>query len=481
MLVNASRFTEVQRQLRNEIHALVDRIRSSIRVNGGLKKEQALQDFEIGKLHVVWEREFAADSGLNWDEIHSLLNESIGPISVVEVNSNSTGSLAYRENEKHGLNVIAVGGFSLSRGLTLEGLIISYFLRNSMMYDTLMQMGRWFGYRPGYEDLCRVWMPEEAEGWYAHVAESIEELRDEFRKMESVRATPEQFGLKVRSHPDTLIVTARNKMGSGEQFVVSIGLANKLVETSVLKRDSFSLQTNRNSAINLSKALERNGTPLSAAIRTSGGYLLTKIDVGIVINFLTSFVNHNRESVITSTGPVCEYIKDRANLELEKWDILFPSLNKVDIKGRTDLSLGVPINCSRRSESSERDPDTLRIGNNRRIATGGIEMAGLSDEQIEEAEQAYRDRNSNKSKDGNWNYPDKIYREKRERPLLIVHLLIIGNKDDDLSDYQPVVAWSISFPGTKLEEKKVSYVVNTTWLRENYSEEFGEEMDGDNG
>jgi hypothetical protein len=108
-------------------------------------------------------------------------------------------------------------------------------------------------------------------------------------------------------------------------------------------------------------------------------------------------------------------------------------------------------------------------------------MAGLSDEQIEEAEQAYRDRNSNKSKDGNWNYPDKIYREKRERPLLIVHLLIIGNKDDDLSDYQPVVAWSISFPGTKLEEKKVSYVVNTTWLRENYSEEFGEEMDGDNG
>ena len=61
--------------------------------------------------------------------------------------------------------LIAVGGFSLSRGLTLEGLVVSYFLRNSMMYDTLLQMGRWFGYRPGYEDLCRVWMPEEAEGW----------------------------------------------------------------------------------------------------------------------------------------------------------------------------------------------------------------------------------------------------------------------------------------------------------------------------
>src|SRR5450755_2807986 len=86
------------------------------------------------------------------------------------------------------INVIAVGGFSLSRGLTLEGLMVSYFLRNSMMYDTLMQMGRWFGYRPGYEDLCRVWMPEEAEGWYAHIADSIEELREELRVMEAANA-----------------------------------------------------------------------------------------------------------------------------------------------------------------------------------------------------------------------------------------------------------------------------------------------------
>ena len=78
---------------------------------------------------------------------------------MVEVNSRAAGSLDYPAHEALGLNVIAVGGFSLSRGLTLEGLVVSYFLRNSMMYDTLLQMGRWFGYRRGYEDLCRVWMP----------------------------------------------------------------------------------------------------------------------------------------------------------------------------------------------------------------------------------------------------------------------------------------------------------------------------------
>lgn len=60
-----------------------------------------------------------------------------------------------------GLRAIVIGGFTLSRGLTLEGLIVSYFYRNSKMYDTLMQMGRWFGYRNNYEELCRIYIDEK--------------------------------------------------------------------------------------------------------------------------------------------------------------------------------------------------------------------------------------------------------------------------------------------------------------------------------
>src|SRR5690606_6004472 len=97
------------------------------------------------------------------------------------------------------------------RGLTLEGLTVSYFLRNSVMYDTLMQMGRWFGYRPNYEDLCRIWMPADGVGWYVHIHEAMEDLQVQLKRMELVKATPEQFGLAVRSHPESLIVTARNK------------------------------------------------------------------------------------------------------------------------------------------------------------------------------------------------------------------------------------------------------------------------------
>ena len=215
MLVNVSRFLNVQGQIRNEIHALVDRIRGSLRVNAPRPGGGALSDPQIAALREAFREHYEVTCGKPWEEVQAFLHESASAITVVEVNGRSPGSLDYLEHERNGFNVIAVGGLSLSRGLTLEGLVVSYFLRNSMMYDTLLQMGRWFGYRMGYEDLCRVWMPEEAQGWYTHIADSIEELRDELARMQSVNATPRDFGLKVRSHPDTLVVTARNKMGSG--------------------------------------------------------------------------------------------------------------------------------------------------------------------------------------------------------------------------------------------------------------------------
>ena len=164
MLVNVSRFVAVQGQIRNEIHRLVGRIRGSARVNGSRPPAQATRDPEIAALRQAFEEHYVDSCGVFWPDVQSRLHESASAVNVVEVNSRAAGSLDYAAHETSGLNVIAVGGFSLSRGLTLEGLVVSYFLRNSMMYDTLLQMGRWFGYRRGYEDLCRVWMPEGGGG-----------------------------------------------------------------------------------------------------------------------------------------------------------------------------------------------------------------------------------------------------------------------------------------------------------------------------
>ena len=470
MLVNVSRFTNVQKKIRNQIHILLtERLKTSIRVNGLLPESDALHDPEISELKRVFDAEFRNSCGFAWDRIQKQLWDAISPINVIEVNSTSSDTLNYLEQERSGLNVIAVGGFSLSRGLTLEGLIVSYFLRNSMMYDTLMQMGRWFGYRPGYKDLCRIWMLEEAEGWYSHITESIEELREEFRQMEVAGATPSDFGLKVRSHPDNLIVTARNKMGSGEELRISIGLANRFVETTSIPR---SQKENREAAKSFAKALERVGKPIRKGENLNNGYLLRGVDAELVLSFLRSYRNASG-SPITQIDPLAHYISRRTDGELAMWNLYVPGTSNVDDTAlRTDL-LGVELTCQRRKKGKERNPSEIRITNNQRVATRGAEKIDLTPAQREAAEAAFRNELSieNKRDPKQINYPDRKYREQRTEPLLILHLLAIGEKNQDLSAEEPVIAWSISFPKSDLGEETVEYVVNTTWVRERYEDE----------
>lgn len=473
MLVNASIKNDVQRQLRNELHIVLKELQASVRVNAALPPADALRDPAIRALHDVWADEYEGTTGCDWPTVQERLHEAAASIRTVLINSKSADVLDYAGHAKTGLSVIAVGGFSLSRGLTLEGLMVSYFLRNSMMYDTLMQMGRWFGYRPGYDDLCRVWMPEEAEGWYAHIAEAIEELREELRIMQAANATPEQFGLKVRSHPDTLIVTARNKMGSGEKLRMSIGLGEKFVETATLKRDPASLEANRLAVRQFAEKLAQMGRPLSNSARVAGGWLVQGVAPGLIEDFISAFQNHPG-SMLTESGPVRRYIEDRRNTELASWDVLFTSVKTPDAQGLTDISLGIPIYCQRRSAGNRSDCNTLRVTNKQRVASRGVEKTGLTSMQIEGVEKTYRE------SEGKENYPDRIYRKVRERPLLIVHHLAIGNENEDLSAQKPTVAWSISFPRTAMEEMRVEYVVNTTWWKENYRDELDDdEMAGD--
>ena len=394
------------------------------------------------------------------------------------MNSNSAGSLNYAEYEKTGLSVIAVGGLSLSRGLTLEGLTVSYFLRNSMMYDTLMQMGRWFGFRPNYDDLCRIWMPEEAEGWYAHIAESIEMLREELRTMEAAGSTPEEFGLRVRSDPDTLIVTARNKMGSGEKVVVQIGLNNRFIETTTLRRGGDDARHNLEAARDFASRLAKSGVDIAGAEKVSSSWLIRDVPADPVIEFVSAFRNHPG-SMLTETGPVLKYINDRRNSELASWDIVFAGIGKAD-KAIFDDSLGRPIYCQRRTPGKLSNADTLHISDNQRVASRGAERLGVRPEAIQEAERKYRKKLAIDDDQTSVNYPDRIYRPSRDHPLLIIHLLTILSRDEPTplnDESEPVVAYSISFPKSTKEEKRVEYVVNTTWLRESYQYAF--ELDDD--
>jgi hypothetical protein len=265
-------------------------------------------------------------------------------------------------------------------------------------------------------------------------------------------------------------------MGSGEKVVVKIGLGNNFVETAILKRDEASLEANRTAAQRFAGRLVEVGKPPANSVQVSGGRLLVEAPVKPILDFLSEFQNHPG-SMLTDPKPVKQYIEERADTELASWDILIAGIKETE-DSLTDTSFGITINCQLRTAGTKSDTTTLRVTNKQRVSSRGIEKTGLTKEEIQTAEQRYRAMevlDATKS----INYPDGIYRAERKRPLLIVHLLDIRSPDGKLLMTKPVVAWSISFPKPKSEETRVEYIVNTTWLRENFPDDDEEEMSGD--
>jgi len=470
MLVNVSRFTLVQSQVKAEVQRVLAPIQESARLHAGLSEKRALADPEMAALRTVFLAEFA-DRGFEWIDVQKTLIDASAPIKVMEVNNKSPDALNYQGFAGTGLSVIAVGGYSLSRGLTLDGLMVSYYLRNSQMYDTLMQMARWFGYRDDYDDLCRVWMPAGAVSWYVHIAESIELLREELRQMAAAGATPAEFGLKVRAHPDSLRITAMNKMGSSERMVFSIGLSGKLIETSTVHAVRSFRDTNVAAARTLVASLESGGFLERLVGGPGSSRVYSRVPADVIATFIRAYRNHP-SSLLTDPGPVASYIDQRSNAELASWDV---ALVGVQVASEDpDVSLGVPINRQFRNSGESSNPRALALSDNRRVATVGAERFGLTAEEIAIAESQFR---KSMERDGRAvkAVPDSAYRKVRTRPLMLLHVLRVKGSEE-VSEPEPVIAYSLSFPKTSIEEQHVEYVVTSQWRREHAISEAVDEL-----
>lgn len=472
MLINASRFTDVQGRLRSQVADVVGRIRDAVAVDAG-KGRAALKNPEVAALHSVWQQEYA--NVADWADVQRRLHEVMVAARVVEVNaSRRSQALDYDHAGEHGVTIIAIGGFSLSRGLTLEGLTVSYFLRNSVMYDTLMQMGRWFGYRPGYEDICRVWIPADGVGWYAHIHEAMDDLQAQLKRMELAKATPEQFGLAVRSHPESLIVTARNKMGTGKEFPMKVSLAGKVVETTRIRNDSIQLERNRLAAVNLVNTILSTGQTPNILPR---GVLFNTIPVEMIKTFLDAF-RADAADPITDPRLMADYIGARAETELKEWDILLASAQKEDVE--VDDLCGFAMKPFDRGvgESDLRHGVLAISGTSRRVGSPGDERVGLTEVQIDAAINQFRDRLKSEGKPFPSTLPYRIFTEiDGRKPLLIIRFVIPTMTNETLENRLPnkVLAWSICFPPSHVEGGTVEYVVNTIRMREMFGEEEIEE------
>ena len=253
MLIHVTRFVKVQSAVHAQVEETVKRMKQ--RITRGVDHEKLL-----AQLKDIWDRDFiptCADIALlvpepdgppntpTWEEILTALPDVLSDIEVRMINGTAKDALDYAEQSGKGLKVIAIGGDKLARGLTLEGLCTSYFVRTTKMYDTLMQMGRWFGYRPGYVDLCRLYTTTDLVDWFGHIADASEELREEFDTMANSGATPDQYGLKVESHP-VLIVTSPLKMRSAQTLKLSY--SGSFVQTVSFYQDPAILKRNLDAA-----------------------------------------------------------------------------------------------------------------------------------------------------------------------------------------------------------------------------------------
>lgn len=337
MLIHVTRYTAVQEEVRRQVDELVKRFRNRVRGFGQAEKDKLMAEWRE-----LWESDFVPTSAAvatamgeagaefdlpQWEDVEAVLPEVLEDLanSVRAINGSAGDVLDYAEREETGLKVIAVGGDKLARGLTLEGLCVSYFVRSTKMYDTLMQMGRWFGYRPGYLDLCRLYTTSDLVEWFGHIADAAEELRQEFDTMAAVKATPESYGMKVQSHP-VLMVTSPIKMRSAKSLQLSF--SGEVLETVAFHRDRATLDKNLTVAERL---LEAAGAPCCDGVisrrRGEGrqewkGFLWGSVPADYVVDFFTSYLTHPAARKVNS-AVLADFVKVMAaGGELTSWTVV---------------------------------------------------------------------------------------------------------------------------------------------------------------
>jgi hypothetical protein len=322
-------------------------------------------DSIIGALQL---RNFIPDFDTVWTEIANVFSV----LRIMELNSSSDDRLDYNSGGE--IKVIAIGGNQLSRGLTLEGLMTSYYLRESRQYDTLLQMGRWFGYRHGYEDLTRVHTTARIWNFFEHLALVEEELRSEIYRYEEEQLTPMQMAIAIRSHTN-LTVTATNKMGAGRLRQISYsGSLNQTIWMPLEQPDI--LQRNYDQGASFVEQL--NASVGFTNVNNSGVYLANERVSGATVleDFLNLYQVVSRER---TGGPgldydnILQYITRRLTHqtpELTEWSVAV--VGNVNPNAQNDPINygGLAINrISRSRKYTERgynigvltEPDHLRI------------------------------------------------------------------------------------------------------------------------
>jgi hypothetical protein len=292
----------------------------------------------IERLRSLWERESSRVPStlfgrpeLSFDEVLGRLPEVLDRSRVVLDNFRSKVRLDYEAEESQ--VVIAVGGNTLSRGLTLEGLVVSFFIRAAKTYDTLMQMGRWFGYRHGYDELPRIWMTDELRRDFRHLSRVEYEMRDDIERYQREDITPEQAAVRISTHP-ALRITA--KMGAASPRFVSF--EGRRFQTRYFEHGNVPwLQTNLSAAERLLQDCQDDGLTFEKG--STGAHLFRNVPVAHILRFLSNYKVH-KDSPDLDTTLLRRYIQksnSASEPSLRNWSVAVveaPGGSETTVAGR---------------------------------------------------------------------------------------------------------------------------------------------------
>lgn len=467
MLIHISRFSDWQCRSKELINERINNLRTSLDNDTLTSKDSIFKEFER-----IWIKYFAdAVNNIkeylpeNYDdeyltrktflEVRDLLVSAINGIEVKAVNTVEKDALDYESGEK---KYIVIGGNKLSRGFTLEGLTINYFIRNTNYADTLLQMGRWFGYRPGYLDCCKLFTTSESFEKFDQVTWTIEELEEEFRKLSRDKMKPKDYATKVLTHPGTLQITRPAILKNAVTETWSY--EDKLVQTTEfeLKADKIS-----NSWESFKNTYQKYASE----------FIFDDNRKFIILNKNTQVLEDFLNSTSTYTGKfeknaIIRFIKlcNRYD-KLTNWTIAINTSGSLREIPSGYTGFNTVVKLTKRSGPKEgnrfyKSLSDLNIftasGNSSNIVTSPTDLSlVLTESEKNQAEEKFRSDNPGK------NPPERIYREKMKDSdgLLVIYLMDLkaifynselemkaNNENIDLNI--PLVGFAIGIPPLKV-------------------------------
>ena len=348
MLIHCSHLKEVQSWLREKIEILWKLLQNQARYS---KQDPTL----LLELEKRWNKHFLGkneDTMESWDEIKIHLRKFCDSVEVREINSNNPGGDLDYQNHENGLKVIAIGGNKLSRGLTLEGLTVSYFGRPTRMYDSLLQMGRWFGFRPGYGDLVRLHLTANLLEWFSWLAHVERQIRLDIERYDRLNKSPLELAVRIQTHPE-LQVTSRLKRRSAVD--IQVGWDGQTASTLYIDNDTTILEQNLTTTSSFVEMLQSS----KQKRMVESHHVWDQVTGAEIVQFINS-MKYPKEETAFDPKSISQYIERQIeNGELNSCSIALISLTDKQRSLQKIADLEIRTVKRTRQRGSNKIPDLL--------------------------------------------------------------------------------------------------------------------------